>query len=148
MIVVIPILWGGIEQPLAFNHKIHAENDLVCLDCHHYFQEQAFSGRPELEVCQGCHEEAMGESEAEKKLIEHIESGEEIEWNRLYRVPEDVYFSHRRHVTLGEVDCKTCHGNIGESVKPPAKPLKQSMKKCMGCHEKREASNDCIACHK
>jgi hypothetical protein len=148
LIVIFDSVWAGIDQPIAFNHKLHAENDLECLDCHPYFEEQASSGRPSLETCQTCHEEPQGESKEEKKLMEYIKSGKEIEWQRLYRAPEDVYFSHRRHVVFGNIECKTCHGDIGESSKPPSKPLKITMKKCMDCHEEKEANNDCIACHR
>lgn len=148
MIVLIQALSGGVRQPIAFNHKIHAENDLECLDCHPYFKEHASSGRPSLETCMNCHEEPLGESELEKKLIEYIKSEEEIEWQRIYRVPEDVYFSHRRHVVLGNIECSTCHGKIGESSKPPSKSVEMTMKECMKCHEEKEADNDCIACHR
>lgn len=48
--------WGSVKQPIAFNHKIHAENGLECLDCHAYYKEQASSGRPTIEICSGCHE--------------------------------------------------------------------------------------------
>jgi len=148
VIIILRTLWGGVKQPIAFNHKIHAENDLECLDCHSYFKEHASSGRPTLETCLNCHEEPLGESKAEKKLIEYIKSGNEIEWQRLYRVPEDVYFSHRRHVVLGSIECSTCHGDIGGSSKTPSKPIKITMKKCMKCHEEKEVDNDCVACHR
>jgi len=146
--VILQAFSGGVKQPIAFNHKIHAENDLECLDCHPYYEEHASSGKPTLETCITCHEEPLGESKAEKKLIEYIKSGEEIGWERLYQVPEDVYFSHRMHVVIGNIECNSCHGDIGESSRPPSKPLKITMKKCMKCHEEKEADNDCIACHR
>lgn len=148
LIIVLRAVWGGIKQPIAFNHKIHAENGLECLDCHPYFKEHASSGKPALETCLSCHEEPLGESKAEKKLIEFLQSGREIGWQRLYRVPEDVYFSHMRHVVLGEIECSTCHGAIGKSSRPPSKPLKITMKRCMKCHEGKDVDNDCIACHR
>jgi hypothetical protein len=150
-IVVIALLsavWGGVKQPIFFNHKIHAENGLVCLDCHGYYEEHASSGRPGIEVCAACHEEPQGESQEEAEIIDHVKSGKEVEWKRLYRVPEDVYFSHRRHVVLGKLECAVCHGGIGESSKPPVRPVKITMKKCMKCHAKKGADNDCIACHR
>lgn len=147
-ILFFPTLWGRVVQPIAFNHKIHADNDLECMDCHPYFKDHATSGKPSLETCVSCHEELLGESKAEKTLLEYIKSREEIEWNRLYRVPEDVYFSHRRHVVLGNIECSICHGDIGESSQPPSRPLEITMEKCMNCHEQKGASLDCIACHR
>jgi hypothetical protein len=148
LLVILLKSWGGTTQPLRFNHKIHAENELTCQDCHPNFMEYASSGRPDLEICVSCHEEALTESEQEKKLLEYIQRGNEIEWIRLFRVPEDVYFSHRRHVAVGNVECATCHGDIGESTRPPSKPRNISMDKCMDCHESRQVNNDCIACHR
>jgi hypothetical protein len=148
LIIVYQVVWGGVKQPIAFNHKIHAENDLECLDCHPYFQEHASSGKPSIETCSSCHEEALGESKKEKKIVEYVNSGKEVEWQRLYRVPEDVFFSHRRHVVLGNIECKICHGDIGESSKPPSKPIRITMKNCMQCHEEKDVTNDCISCHR
>ena len=148
LILAIGSVWGSIKQPIFFNHKIHADNELMCLDCHIYYEDHASSGRPTIDICSGCHEEPLGDSREEKKIVEHVQSGEEVEWERLYLVPEDVLFSHRRHVVLGSIECAVCHGNIGLSTKPPAKPLKIKMKKCMNCHEKTEVSNDCISCHR
>ena len=148
LIIVFQVVWGGVKQPIAFNHKIHAENDLECLDCHPYFQEYASSGKPSIETCSSCHEEPLGESKKEKKIVEYVNSGKEVEWQRLYQVPEDVFFSHRRHVVLGNIECKICHGDIGESSKPPSKPIRITMKNCMQCHEEKDVTNDCISCHR
>ena len=47
-----------------------------------------------------------------------------------------------------EDNCQTCHGNIGQSEKPPTKPwVKMTMKWCMDCHTKNKVTNDCLACH-
>ncbi len=148
IVVLIQTLGGGVKQPIAFNHKIHAENDLECLDCHPYFQEHASSGKPSIEICSSCHEEALGESKEEQKIVEYVNSGKEVGWQRLYQVPEDVFFSHRRHTVLGNIECKICHGDIGESSKPPSKPMRITMKKCMQCHEEKDVNNDCISCHR
>lgn len=146
--IIFGNVWERVKQPVAFNHKIHADNDLECLDCHFYFQEHASSGKPSIETCSSCHEEPLGESKNEEIIVEYVNSGREVEWQRLYQVPEDVFFSHRRHVVLGNVECEICHGDIGESSKPPAKPIRITMKKCMKCHEEKDVTNDCISCHR
>jgi menaquinone reductase, multiheme cytochrome c subunit len=139
---------GRIRQPLEFSHKIHADSGLECNDCHQNFRSHASSGRPRLEICSNCHSESQGKSEEEKKLQAFIQKGEEIAWQRLYHVPPDVYFSHRTHVVLGEIECQKCHGDIGSSSKSPSAAVKISMKKCMSCHKERQVTNDCIACHR
>jgi hypothetical protein len=149
IILIFPNAWSRVKQPLAFNHKIHAKNDLKCLDCHIYYEKQASSGEPRLAICAGCHEEPVGKSEKEKIVVEHVKSGREFEWQRLYRIPEDVYFSHRRHAVLEKIECEFCHGDIGQSDKPPSRPLKKmTMKKCLSCHQEKKAATDCISCHR
>jgi hypothetical protein len=52
-------------------------------------------------------------------------------------------------VVGGGIQCEVCHGNIGETTKPPPKPLKRlTMGACVDCHRKHKANNDCLACHK
>lgn len=149
VVLIFRQAWGGVKQPLAFNHKIHAENDLKCLDCHIYYEKQASSGEPRLKICAECHEEPVGKSETEKIVVAHVKSGQEIEWQRLTRIPEDVYFSHRRHAVIGKIECEFCHGDIGHSAKPPSRPLrKMTMKKCLACHKAKGTTTDCISCHR
>ncbi len=72
-----------------------------------------------------------------------------IPWKRIYRQPDYVFFSHRRHVVIGKVECKSCHGDMSELTSPLPRPVvNQSMTWCMNCHEQKQASLDCIACHK
>ncbi len=96
-----------------------------------------------------CHAEALTQNPEEEKIREYAKRGEEIKWVRLYRVPDDVYFSHRRHVVLGKLECTTCHGRIGESIKPPLEPeVELNMDMCVACHQKMEKDTDCYACHR
>ena len=155
--LAVIVAWGlvpgpaPIHQPLVYNHNVHVEEEgLECIDCHESVEEAAFATIPRLNLCLDCHDtEPMSESLEEEKLIAYIEKEEEIAWNRIYRVPSHVYFSHRRHVTLGEVECSVCHGNVPEQLEPvqaPVTPL--TMEWCMDCHKENKVSNDCLACHR
>ncbi len=136
------------DQPISFNHKEHLEQGLECDSCHRYFKTQNFSGMPEISICMECHKEAITKNPEEEKIRQFPKKGEEIPWKRLYGEPDHVYFSHRAHVVLGKIECKPCHGDIGESQKPPTKPFAQmTMSWCMNCHAKKKATNDCLACH-
>jgi len=60
-----------------------------------------------------------------------------------------VFYSHRRHVVVAKIPCETCHGAIARTSAPPARPLvKIRMKFCIGCHQRRNVTVDCIACHR
>ena len=136
------------EQPISFNHKKHLDQGLECDTCHRYFKTQNFSGMPDITTCLECHKEPITKSPEEESIRQFYKKGEKIPWKRLYEEPDHVFFSHRRHVVLGKIVCQTCHGNIGQSERPPAKPwVRMSMDWCMNCHTKTKASNDCLACH-
>lgn len=138
-----------VEQPLAFNHKAHVDMGMDCVDCHTYVKTQTFSGLPTLETCLGCHAEAITESPEEEKVRTAAAAGTELHWNRLYHVPNHVYYSHRRHVTAGGLECATCHGPIAQTERPPKAPLNAiTMDFCIDCHQRNEVTVDCIACHK
>lgn len=135
-------------QPISFNHKKHAEQGLECDACHRYYKTQNFSGLPDIATCLECHKEPITKSLEEEKIRQFQKKGEEIPWKQIYEEPDHVFFSHRRHVVLGKIQCQTCHGNIGQTEKPPSKPwVKMTMDWCMNCHVKNKVTNDCIACH-
>lgn len=139
-----------VRQPIQFNHKLHTEDlQIPCTDCHIHVQNAEFAGCPEAQLCATCHETAVTKSPEEARLIKYIKSGEEIPWRRLYDVPSHVFYSHRRHVTVAKLECAVCHGEIGQSVAPPARPLRTlSMDFCIDCHEQRKVTTDCNACHR
>ena len=140
-----------IVQPIAYNHKIHIEEaELGCIDCHIYYEETVYATIPALEICTDCHgDEPISDSSEEIKLIEYINEEHEIPWLQVYNVPDHVYFSHRRHVVLGELECNECHGEVTELTKPAAWPLFElSMENCMDCHKKQNITNDCLSCHR
>ena len=136
------------EQPISFNHKKHLEQGLECDACHRFYKTEAFSGLPGLNTCIECHKEPVTKSPEEEKIRQFQKKGEVIPWKRVYQEPDHVFFSHRRHVVLGKLQCQACHGNIGQRETPPAKPwVKMTMSWCMDCHKKNKVTNDCLACH-
>jgi len=135
-------------QPIPFNHKKHLAQGLECDSCHPYFKTQTFAGMPDIATCLECHKEPITKSPEEEKIRQFRRRGEKIPWKRLYEEPDHVFFSHRRHAVLGKIECKTCHGPIGESERPPTETwVKLSMIWCMNCHAKKKVTNDCLACH-
>jgi menaquinone reductase, multiheme cytochrome c subunit len=111
------LLYSQKKQPVAFNHKRHmAEVENGCESCHYFREDGSFSGIPTLEACMTCHENAIGESDDEAVFMaEYVYKNREVPWYVYARQPDSVFFSHVAHVKMGEIDCKTCHGDIGES---------------------------------
>ncbi len=114
------LLYSQKKQPIAFNHKLHmAEVEHGCESCHYFREDGSFSGIPTLEECMSCHENAIGESDAEGLFMaEYVYKGREVPWYVYARQPDCVFFSHAAHVSMGEMECETCHGNVGESEAP------------------------------
>ena len=140
-----------VSQPLAFNHRVHIENaGLTCKECHLNVEKMAVATIPTLEICQTCHTDApLSKSPAEQELFKYAAEKKEIPWIQIYSLPEHVYFSHRRHVTIGGLECSSCHGNVAAMTTPvsyPATPMK--MENCIGCHRQHKVTNDCLACHR
>lgn len=138
-----------IVQPIQFSHKAHTEKGMACDSCHQSVEKTALAGIPTTETCMICHQGAITDSPEEEKVRQYAEKGLQIPWRRLYEVPGYAYFSHRRHVVLGGIECVQCHGAIGESTAPLAKAaVPFRMDTCTDCHAQRQASNDCNACHR
>ncbi len=142
---------GGQGQPIAFNHKAHVSLGLDCAICHRYVREQAFATLPALEICLTCHSTKVSDSPEEAKIREIAATKAPLKWVRLYRLSPDAaaYFSHRRHVTLGKIECATCHGPMAEQTTPPPRALVRfDMDFCVDCHQQRKVSMACVDCHR
>jgi len=116
--VVFPqVLYSQKKQPVDFNHLLH--NDQVddgCESCHFFRDDGTFSGVPKLGQCIDCHEEVNGEDPEEEKFVnEYVAKYREVPWLIYSRQPQNVFFSHVAHVKTAQMDCVTCHGDIGES---------------------------------
>jgi hypothetical protein len=140
----------AVEQPIRYNHYKHTQElELDCTTCHEGVREATHATLPGVETCIGCHEEAVTDSSEEEKIRQYYSRQEEIPWQRLFQVPDHVFFSHRRHVTVAALECATCHGDMALRTSPPEKaPMAISMDACLACHRERGASIDCVSCHR
>ena len=151
ILLAFPSDKNAVSQPLAYNHKVHIENaGATCKDCHLNVETMAVTTIPTLEICQTCHsDEPLSKSPDEQELLKYVAEKKEIPWIQIYSLPEHVYFSHRRHVTIGGLECSSCHGNVAAMTTPvssPATPV--TMENCINCHKEHKVTNDCLACHR
>ncbi|MEM6395625.1 MAG: c-type cytochrome [Bacteroidota bacterium] len=62
-----------------------------------------------------------------------------IEWVRIHNLPDHVYFNHKQHVVVGNLECQNCHGPVEQMEKVwQYSPL--SMGWCINCHRQTEVS--------
>lgn len=167
---------SGIDQPIAFNHKKHSQNHISCDVCHPLYNDHARAGIPGVNTCIRCHEEVIYRMPEKDKIQGYRESNQEIPWSRVYRIRADIYgldillggipnrilehvyggkdpiyFSHRRHVGIGNIACSECHGEVADFEKPITRPfVEMDMDRCMSCHQaqEEEVSVDCADCHR
>ncbi len=116
--IVFPqVLYSQKKQPVDFNHALHNEEvDEGCESCHFFREDGSYSGVPKLAQCIECHEEVNGEDPEEAKFVnQYVAKDREVPWLIYSRQPQNVFFSHAAHVKMGQMECVTCHGPIGES---------------------------------
>jgi hypothetical protein len=116
--VVFPqLLYSQKKQPVDFNHALHNEEvEDGCESCHFFREDGTYSGVPKLAQCIDCHDEVNGEDPEEEKFVyEYVARQREVPWLIYSRQPQNVFFSHAAHVKMAQMDCVTCHGDIGES---------------------------------
>ena len=183
------VLYSKQPQPLNFSHVVHMDPERVdgiegetdlekCLYCHAFRDDGTFAGIPKLETCTECHddpESPLGEDAEEKKfLTRYVAEESEIPWLSYSRQPDCVYFSHVAHVKMGNLDCRTCHGDHAKTdiLRPYEKNRltgysrdiwgkniagwkfkswdRMKMDDCAECHTQKghEQNNACFVCHK
>lgn len=140
----------AVQQPVAFNHRKHTEQlKIACELCHQYVTTGAHAGLPSAQTCVMCHQVRQGTSPEAARLTALLARGDPLRFNKLFHLPPYVYFTHRRHVGIAKLPCQDCHGMIAESERPPARPLVTiRMRVCLGCHQDKGQSVDCVACHR
>lgn len=154
------LLYSKKEQPFNFDHSLHVEETGDCETCHFLREDGTFSGIPGIESCMECHtDEPMGETDDEAVFAEeYVAQGKEVPWLIYAKQPDCVYFSHAAHTVAGGMDCKTCHGHIGESSS--SRPYEENRitgysrdiwgKNIWGIKKNswdRMKMDDCAACH-
>jgi hypothetical protein len=134
---------------VPFNHKAHAGDcKMPCLSCHVYADKSPVAGLPSGRKCMGCHKFVAKEKPAVRTLAARFKAGQPLRWERIFAVPDFVYFSHRVHLHAKEkMECKDCHGDIA-AMKVVRQEQPFTMGRCLECHERKKASRDCLACHK
>jgi hypothetical protein len=138
----------NVSQPIAFNHRLHSEV-LDCETCHEGFNDAAHAGLPGLEICMMCHEEPQTDLLEEQKVRDLAAAGEDLVFQKLFTLPDNVFYTHRRHVGIAGLECEACHGSIAETETPPETPLVSvNMDFCVDCHLDQGLSTDCTGCHR
>lgn len=137
-------------QPCEYDHSVHTAK-MDCVRCHRGSRDSLNAGIPSQVICAGCHATAPGKepNAAERSLWSKVLRGKPLAWNRIYRLPQNTFFSHRQHAAVAEIECETCHGKMKNQKMSPEFPLtSMRMRECLECHEKERVTVDCTSCHR
>lgn len=125
------------KQPVNYSHEVHAgQLGIDCRYCHTDVEKSGQANIPPTETCMACHTKvAIGKGSLEL-IRESWNTKKPIEWVKVHRLPDYVYFNHSAHVNRG-VGCVSCHGRVDQmEVVKHEKPL--SMAWCLDCHRNPE----------
>ena len=135
----------GLAQPIAFSHRLHVtDKQIDCYYCHPNGERALSPGMPAVKLCLGCHDYIIPEHEEILKLKAYEAASDGIPWQRVYYNPDHVYFPHFRHLNKGVI-CQECHGEVEHADR--LHQVTFYMGFCIDCHQKRDASLECSACH-
>ncbi len=149
-------------QPIHYSHRIHAgDNGIDCKYCHSAARVSKNAGIPSLNICMNCHKNIgeVAESTAtpdyskayydgeiaklydavgwDKTAQKYTGNTKPVKWVRIHNLPDFVYFNHSQHVTVGGIECQTCHGPVQEyEIQKQFAPL--TMGWCINCHRKTD----------
>ena len=141
-----PAVGAAPQQPAPFSHRAHTALNLKCAECHPTAGKSRAAGMPPESLCMNCHVSVKADSPGIVALAGFFKRKEPVPWARIYRLPDFVAFSHKRHLGKAQVACSACHGEVkNQDVLAKEKPI--GMQSCMACHDKRKANNNCDACH-
>jgi hypothetical protein len=123
-----------VEQVVPFSHKHHVSGlGIDCRYCHTGVEDSGYAGLPPTETCATCHSEIWVHAPMLAPIRESWNTRTRLRWNRVYDLPDYVYFNHSIHISKG-VGCSTCHGDVGQ-MPLTQKMVDMQMRWCLDCHQ-------------
>jgi len=121
------------QQPVPYSHKMHVDSlGMDCRYCHNLVEISPHANVPPTQTCMNCHRIVKADSEKMKRVQQSWTERTPIEWVRVHKLPDYVYFDHAAHLHAG-IGCSSCHGDVAQMEKVTlSEPL--SMGWCLDCH--------------
>src|SRR5690606_15792022 len=138
------------EQPIAFDHSLHAGKDNLAIDCqycHSGASKSRHAGIPSANVCMNCHKAVDSGTKTGTKEIAKIYAAvgwdpttqsytgkeEPIRWVKVHNLPDHAYFNHAQHVAVAGLECQDCHGPIDTEMTVAEQWAPLTMGWCIDC---------------
>jgi hypothetical protein len=131
------------SQPIFYSHKVHVDQlGMDCRYCHSFVDVSGAANVPSGNTCWNCHQHVLRDSPKLEPLRRAMDTtfagydGKPIEWVRVHRMPDYVYFDHSAHVNRG-ISCQSCHGDVN-TMEVVYHEEPHSMAWCLDCHREPE----------
>jgi len=163
-----PAVYPPSSFPLTFDHGRHARRGIACERCHGGAARSVSSKDnllPGEEACRGCH--LIDRTQPEKAVAAGqpaarcdachpgfqgvgpragaLTSLAPLEPPRVFMPAPALKFNHKLHGDRG-MSCGLCHAGV-ENVALATTAQLPKMGLCLGCHDGRQATSRCAACH-
>lgn len=126
-----------LKQPVPFSHDHHTAGlGIDCRYCHTSVEESSFAGIPPTATCMNCHNIMWKREDLLAPVRDSWRTGEALRWNRVYDLPDYVYFDHSIHLKKG-MGCEVCHGRVDRQPLI-RQAVSLQMKWCLDCHRNPE----------
>ncbi|NNJ09602.1 cytochrome c3 family protein [Chloroflexales bacterium ZM16-3] len=127
----------AVQQPVPYSHQLHVGVlGMDCRYCHVAVDKSWAANIPATETCMTCHSQIKSDSPKLTLVRESYATGQPVDWIRIHKVPDFVYFNHSIHVNKG-IGCSECHGQVDTmAVVWQVQPLYMGF--CLNCHRNPE----------
>src|SRR5262245_38536816 len=161
-----PLIYPAETIPIAFDHAQHARLGATCESCHQSAQTSTSAGDnliPREAACRGCHKidrdqpaKAVPHGQGAARCDAcHVDAGgnkwmpgesSAAEPPRVVLARPNLKFNHQLHAVRG-IGCALCHATADMQQAPVTRADLPLMATCLGCHDGKQATGRCAACH-
>ncbi|HXU03307.1 MAG TPA: cytochrome c3 family protein [Polyangia bacterium] len=162
-----PLIYPAETIPLAFDHAQHARLGATCEGCHVSALTSTAAGDnliPREAACRSCHKidrdlpaKAVPHGQGAARCDAcHVDAdgkrwmpggaGAAAEPPRVALARPNLKFNHKLHATRG-IACALCHANAEMQQAQVTRVDLPMMATCLGCHDGKQATARCSACH-
>jgi hypothetical protein len=162
-----PLIYPAETVPLAFDHAQHAKLGATCESCHQTAQTSTSAADnliPREAACRACHKidraqptKAVPQGQGAARCDACHTDGKGGKWQPAAGSPQvepprvvlarpNLKFNHKLHATRG-IGCALCHATADMQSAPVTRADLPMMATCLGCHDGKQATARCSACH-
>ena len=162
-----PLIFPAETIPILFNHAQHARLGATCESCHQSAQTSTLAADnliPREAACRTCHKidraqptKAVPRGQGAARCDACHTDGKGGTWMppegllptdppRVVLARPNLKFNHKLHAMRGYA-CALCHSSAEMQEGPVTRMDLPLMATCMGCHDGKQATARCAACH-